>query len=222
MAYITSIKDFSSNRPHSKQILLICGFIGKIWQMKRLINLLNKNGYNVRAIDYTTDVLTKGNPQMFLDLVNEVHHEAIRLKKEVHQQILLIGMSMGALISYYIIRHDERFPKAMMITRGDMAKAVRRSQGRKTWPQNYKELANFWKAINLYSDPKKHKKFSGVMVLPIAGKLIDPDDVRNEIKIQNKAGNHVHLIERRFFGHIETYSLKQSFSRKEYWSISKC
>jgi hypothetical protein len=101
-----------------------------------------------------------------------------------------------------------------MITRGDMVKAAKRSQSTKIWPQTDKELATFWEPINLYSDPTKHKKFSAVMVLPVADRLIDPDDVPNEIKIQNEAGNNVKLIERRLFGHIETIFIETTLFPK--------
>jgi esterase/lipase len=204
MTYITTIKDYASKKSDTKQIFLICGFGGKIWQTKRLINLLIKNGYNIRAVDYTTDVLTKGDPQMLVDLVKEMHIEAVRFKKKVKRSVLLIGISLGGLISVNIIRRDKQFSQAVIITGGDIVKCAIRSQGTKVWPQTYEELANLWKSVNMYSDPTTLKHISSVMVLPIADQLIDPDDVRKEIALQKAAGNRMQLLERSIFGHVGT------------------
>jgi hypothetical protein len=204
ISYLKTIRDFRCKGPHPKQIFLICGFGGKIWQTKRLINLLLKNGYNVRAIDYTRDVLTKGDPQMLVDLIEELHAEAVLFQAEVKQPVLLLGISMGVLASVNIIRRDERFSRAVMITGGDMVKCAQRSQGPRVWPQSYEELARLWESVNMYSDPTTLTRINSIMVLPTADKLVDPVDVRNEIASQNKAGNNMKLIERHIFGHVGT------------------
>jgi hypothetical protein len=43
-----------------------------------------------------------------------------------------------------------------------------------------------------------------LFVLPAKDNLIDTSDVYSEVMLQNKAGNHLMLIERHSFGHIGT------------------
>ncbi len=203
MAQITNVKDYFTKKPGAKYILLLCGFRGKIWQTKRLVNLLLKNGYTVRAVDYTTDALTKGDPQLLIDLVDELHVEALRFKEEVKQPVLLLGISMGALASLNIIRRDKRFSQAVLITGGDIVKVAHRLQ-KEVWPQTYDELSEIWKSVNMYTDPKKLVHTKSVMILPIKDRYIDPDDVHKEIALQRKEGNDMQLIERHSFGHIGT------------------
>ncbi len=204
MGYITAVKDFTSPKPNPKPILLFCGFGGRIWQTKRLINLLLKHGYNVRAVDYTTDVLTKGDPNMLIGLIAEARAEAARFIEDVKQPVLLLGISLGVLVAVNIMRRDQRFTRAVSITGGDIVKVAHRAQGPKIWPQTYEQLAKIWESVNMYTDPAALRHTTTVMVLPTRDRLIDPDDVRAEVAKQTAAGNRMQLVERHIFGHIGT------------------
>jgi len=203
MRLIQNIREFPSKKAHAKPALLMCGFGGNIWQVKRLITVLNRAGYNVTAMDFSKQVLSEGDPTLLPQLVDEVVALAEDRAKKAKEPVLLVGISLGALISLNILRRSPYFDAGVMITGGDIVKVAQRLY-RQTWPQNYNELAGTWKMINMYTDPALLKNKRLLFVLPKRDRLIDIADVRNEVKTQQAAGNNLTLIERRAFGHIGT------------------
>ena len=201
---INDVREFPAKKLHAKPALLICGFGGNIWQVKRLINLLNRDGYDVTALDFSKTVLTKGDPTLLPALVSEVVAFADKRAKASKEPILLVGISLGALLSLNILRRSQYFHTSVMITGGDIVKVAQRWCGTKVWPQTYDELAKRWQNINMYTDPKLLRGKHVLFVLPKRDKLIDVEDVRAEVKKQQCAGNDLTLIERRAFGHIGT------------------
>jgi pimeloyl-ACP methyl ester carboxylesterase len=203
MSHIQHIRTYPSKSQSSKPALLLCGFGGNIWQVKRLINVLNRQGYDVTALDFSKEVLSEGNPALLPKLVQEVVEFAEEQAKKNDQPILLVGISLGALISLNILRRSEYFDTGVMITGGDIVKVAQRLYPKK-WQQSYDELASQWTKINMYTQPKLLKGKHLLFVLPKRDRLIDVEDVRNEVAVQQKHGNDLHLIERRAFGHVGT------------------
>ena len=203
IGHIQHIRTYPARKPASKRALLLCGFGGNIWQVKRLIHVLNRLGYTVTALDFSKEVLSRGDPALLPALVQKVVEVAEQEAKKADQPILLVGISLGALISLNILRRSAYFDIGVMITGGDIVKVAQRLYP-KAWPQSYDELARQWKHINMYTEPElltgKHLLF----VLPKRDRLIDVEDVRNEVVLQQKYGNDLHLIERRVFGHVGT------------------
>jgi alpha-beta hydrolase superfamily lysophospholipase len=204
MDLIKNIKVYPSKKQEDKYILLMCGFGGSIWQTRRLIRKLNNAGYYVTALDFPEKVLSSGEPYLLPELVKQVVTFAEREAKRINKKILLVGISLGALISLNILRRSAMFEEAVMITGGDIVKVSQNLYGSKIWPQSYKELAKQWKSVNMYTEPKYLKGKRMLFVLPSKDKLIDPDDVRNEVHIQNEAGNKLILLERHKLGHKGT------------------
>ena len=203
MPLITNQKYFPSAQPTGRPVLLLCGFGGKIWQVKRLIKTLNKAGYDITALDFSKDVLSKGDPQLLLQLVNDVVAFAERQAKQVQKPILLVGVSLGALISLNILRRSNLFQTGVLITGGDIAKIAQKLYP-KVWPQTYAELAKTWESVNMYTDPQLLTGKRSLFVLHDSNKLIDVGDVRAEITRQRQAGNDVALVERKTFDHVGT------------------
>lgn len=203
MSHIQHIRTYPTRKPQSKRALLLCGFGGNIWQVRRLITVLSRQGYDVTAMDFSKEVLSEGDPTLLPDLVKEVVEFAEQEAKKDDQPILLVGISLGALLSLNILRRSRYFDTGVMITGGDIVKVAQRLYPKK-WPHIYGDLAEQWKDINMYTDPRLLEGKHLLFVLPKRDRLIDVEDVRNEVALQQKYGNDLHLIERRAFGHIGT------------------
>jgi pimeloyl-ACP methyl ester carboxylesterase len=205
-SYIQNVRVFPTDKKHAaeKHALLLCGFGGNIWQVKRLINKLNRLGYTVTALDFSKVVLSKGDPRLLPQLVDEVTYFAEQTFQKTKKPILLVGISLGALLSLNILRRSSYFDEGVMITGGDIVKVAQRLYGPKIWPQSYEALAKQWQDINMYTDPVKLEGKHLLFVLPKRDRLIDVADVRDEVARQQAHGNDLTLIERRAFGHVGT------------------
>lgn len=188
----------------SKPVLLLCGFGGSVWQTKRLVGVLQRNGYAVTTLDFPKEVLSKGDPQLLPKLIAEVVDFADKEAQRSAKPMLLVGISLGALITLNILRRSALFDRGVLITGGDIVKVAHGIYGRKVWPQSYPQLAKQWQHINMYSEPQELAGKRLIFVLPAKDDLIDTSDIYSEIKKHNAAGNHLKLVERHSFGHIGT------------------
>jgi pimeloyl-ACP methyl ester carboxylesterase len=204
MSFIKTVKSYPAKRGGGKTAFVLCGFGGSIWQTRRLLAVLRRAGYDVTAFDFSEAVLSTGDPAALPGLVDEMVALVEARAKALGKPILLVGISLGALISLNILRRSPLFRESVMITGGDIVKVAQRIYGPKVWPQSYDELARQWRHINIYSDPKELAGRRLLFVLPAKDKLIDPEDVRKEVQTQNNAGNHLVLLERHWFGHVGT------------------
>ncbi len=200
MKYVTTVKDYGFDKPNPKYVLVICGHGGKVWQTKRLIRTLMRDGYAVKVVDHTAETLSTGDPSMLPGLIDEVYNLAVAYQEGVNQPVLVIGFSLGGLIALNIVRRDTRFNRAVFITGGDIVKAVLRLSTKEQWPQSYDELAEIWKPVNMYSNPGSLDHASMVMVFPLKDQLVDVEDVREEAKKHKK----FILIEPKHFAHAGT------------------
>jgi hypothetical protein len=204
MSLVKNLKTYPAKIPSGKTALVLCGFGGSIWQTKGLLRVLHQAGYDITALDFHQAVLGKGDPRLLLDLMDEVTTFAEAEAKKTDKPILLVGISLGALVSLNVMRRSKLFHKGVFVTGGDIVKVAHNIYGHKVWPQPYDELAKMWTSINMYSDPDQLKDKRILFVLPSKDRLIDPVDVRREIKVQNDAGNTLILVERHALGHIGT------------------
>lgn len=204
MSLFKNVKSYKTRSSTPKEVLLLCGFGGSVWQTRRLVSVLQKAGYNVTALDFPKEVLSKGDPTLLPQLVDEVVAFANSQAKKFGKPILLVGISLGALIALNIIRRSESFTEGVLITGGDIAKIARSIYGAKVWPQSYRALANAWQNINMYTAPRDLVGKRLLFVLPARDDLIDTSDIYREVKAQANAGNHLVVVTRRSFGHIGT------------------
>jgi len=201
---ITHRAVYVPKQPTGKRILLFCGLYGSVWQTRRLINVLLRAGYHVTALDFSKQAISSGNPQLLPNLVQDVLRFAEDEVRKASKPILLVGISLGALLSLNILRSSPNFNKAVCITGGDIVTVAQRFYGRKRWPQSHAELSGLWQEVNMYTEPAHLKRKRLLFVLPTRDKLIDPQVVRREAQKQRAAGNELLLKERRHFGHIMT------------------
>jgi pimeloyl-ACP methyl ester carboxylesterase len=204
MSLIKNLRIYPSKTSATKEAFVLCGFGGSVWQTRRLISELRRNGYTVTALDFPKEVLSKGDARLLPQLINEVVALAEAEAKKLAKPILLVGISLGALIALNILRRSPLFNEGVLITGGDIVKVAQSIYGSNVWPHSYEELAKEWQHINMYTQPERLTGKRLLFVLPAKDRLIDVQDVHNEVKMQNKAGNHLILITRRSFGHIGT------------------
>jgi len=204
MSLISNIRYFPSKVANPKKIILMCGFGGAIWQTRRLTAVLNKAGYDVTALDFPKEVLSKGDPTLLPAMIDEVVAFVDTEAQKTDQKILLVGISLGSLLSLNIFRRSQRFDRAIMITGGNIVTVAQNIFGRKIWPQSHDELSKLWQGVNIFTDPALLSGKRALFVLPMRDKLIDTSEVLAEIDRQNAAGNSILLVARRPFGHIGT------------------
>lgn len=197
-------KYFQSAQSAGKTVFLLCGFGGRIYQTQRLVHVLLRAGYDVYALDFSKDSLASGDSDVLLELANEVSTYIEEKTKDLSSdKVLLIGISLGALLSLNVIRRSMRLKKAVLITGGDIVKIAQKLYPKK-WTQSYKELAETWRQVNMYSDVENLKGKRFLFVLHPSSKMIDAQDAYAEIRRQTDAGNTLLLVERPKYDHTGT------------------
>jgi len=204
MSLIQNTKRFASKRKNAKEVILLCGFGGAIWQTRRLIFVLNHADYSVTALDFSKKVLSTGDPTLLPQLVDEVVMFVENEARKRKEKILLVGISLGSLLSLNIFRRSKLFDVAIMLTGGNIVTVAQNIYGNNVWPQSHETLSNLWKDVNIFTDPKILKGKRALFVLPKKDKLIDTTEVVTEIIKQNRAGNSIQLVERSLFSHVGT------------------
>lgn len=204
MSLILHTKRFPTKQSPAKEITLLCGFGGAIWQTRRLVTTLNRAGYNVTALDFSKKVLSQGDVTLLPQLVDEVVAFVEKEVKQHGKKVLLVGISLGSLLSLNIFRRSSLFDEAIMVTGGNIVTVAQHIYGPKVWPQTHTALSDIWQDINIFTDPALLKDKRAVFVLPAKDKLIDTSEVLAEIEKQNAAGNSIRLVTRHRFSHIGT------------------
>lgn len=184
-------------------MLLLAWFGGRVWQLRRMVKVLNRAGYDVTALDFPKHVLSAGDQTLLPAMADEVTEFAKGFARECSQPPLLIGVSIGGLMALNIVRRLPEYPEAILITGGDIAKSAPKFYKR-AWRHSYEDLAEAWKDVNMYTDPTAVRSKRILFVMHRSSVLIDSDDVREEIAKQQRAGTDITLVERKMFGHIGT------------------
>lgn len=201
MSHVRQTKLYAPSNPNNTLILLWCGFGGRIWQVKRVVNVLTRAGYTVRAYDFSATILTSGDPRELIEVTDEMVKEAERQSDNWHGETILLGISLGVLLSLNVLRRSDCILKAVGITGGNIVTAAKNSAPR-SWLQSDEELTTLWKDVNMFTDPKLLRDKKMIFVLPLKDKYIDPNEVIQELETQTAAGNTFICVEKKSFGHI--------------------
>lgn len=204
MNFIRSLKIISSHQPNGKTIVYMMGYGGYLWQSKRQIALFKKSGYNIIAMDFV-DVLKRKNPNDLLTLMDNVS-EVLSEHKAIAADTILFGVSLGGLVGYNMIKRYSALNKLIVITGGDMthipAKIPIKRSLVKHWGLTREQLAESWKDVNIYSEIGKVKGKNIIMILPSRDKVINPQEVSDELN-RHRLYNNINLISRSG-GHFRT------------------
>lgn len=199
MQIIRNIEKIEPKHPIGFNIVYMLGYGGSIWHSRRHINMLKNEGYTLLVMDFR-DVLKNRNPQDLIRLMDEVD-EVLRSRQLIAKNTLIVGVSMGGLIGFNMLRRHKVLNKLMIITGGNIA-LIPRSYKQK-WPVSYAELEKVWEGVNIYSPPGTVRDKYITMVLPSRDKMIDPNEVADEldnlavyntVKIIRPKGGHFRTI----------------------------
>ncbi|HSW37124.1 MAG TPA: alpha/beta hydrolase [Candidatus Saccharimonadales bacterium] len=211
MSFIRSIQKINPIKPNGKTIVYMLGYRGYAWQAKRHLKLLKNRGYTLFVMDFR-DVLKRRNPKDLIDLMDET---ASVLEKEhlMVKDTIIVGVSLGGLVGYNLVRRYPILDKLLVITGGDMTHIPSKKSLQKHWKLSRSELAKKWQRVNIYTPVGTMKDKHIIMLLPTRDRMIDPEEVANEIT------NHTHLNDFRIIytpgGHFRTIIRQTIISPKQ-------
>jgi len=199
MQIIRNIEEIKPKHPNGLNIVYMLGYGGSIWHSRRHINMLKNEGYSLLVMDFR-DVLKNRNPQDLITVMDEVD-EVLQRRQLIAKNTLIVGVSMGGLIGFNMLRRHKILNKLMIITGGNMA-LIPKSYKQK-WPVSYAELEKIWEGVNIYTPPGTVRDKYITMVLPSRDKMIDPNAVADEldrlaeynsVKVIRPKGGHFRTI----------------------------
>jgi len=176
------------------------GYGGYTWMASRQLNVLKNHGYKIIALDFIL-VLRKHDPQDLIDLMNEVDSFCLE-EGLISPDILVVGISLGGLVGYNLMRRHEEVKRLLIITGGNIALLPTNRSLAKKWNITRQELEDKWQDVNMYSTPGSYQDRHIIMLLPKRDKLIDPNQVLDEIDL-HRPYNNIKLIDTNG-GHFRT------------------
>ncbi len=200
MKHIRSITEILSTTPNGRTIVYMHGYGGYTWQAVRQLKVLKNAGYKIYALDFRK-ILNSHNPQELLELMDDVD-EFLKNKGLINKELLLVGISIGGLVGYNMLRRHKELHKLLVITGGDVSLLPTKRSLKKNWKITRRELAEGWRPVNMYTPAGELKDKNIIMLLPSRDKIINPEEVAEEIKLQQNF-NNVRLV-RTSGGHYRT------------------
>lgn len=200
MKHIRTITEISPLQPNGKTIVYMHGYGGYTWQASRQLKVLKKAGYKVYALDFKK-ILNSYNPKELLELMDEVDTFLIE-NSLINKDLLLVGISIGGLAGYNMIRRHKELDKLLAITGGNVSLLPTDRSLKKNWKMTRSQLAKEWRTVNMYTSPGTMNNKRVIMMLPLRDKIIDPEQVSKEVRLQQKF-NKITLVRTRG-GHYRT------------------
>jgi pimeloyl-ACP methyl ester carboxylesterase len=185
MQFIRSTQKIQPVHPNGKTIVYMLGYGGYAWQSKRHLKVLCDQGYALLVLDFR-DVLKRRNPQDLVTLMAEVS-ALLRRAGLLNKNTVLLGVSLGGLVGYNMIRKHPELNKLLVITGGDMTHIPSPRLLRRYWHLSRDELAQKWQGVNIYTPVGAMQHKHVIMLLPERDRVIDPQEVADEI------ARHAHL-----------------------------
>ncbi len=176
------------------------GYGGYTWQASRQLKVLRNAGYKVYALDFKK-ILNSHNPKELLELMDEVD-EFLEEKHLISEELLLVGISIGGLAGYNMIRRHKELNKLLAITGGNVSLLPTNKSLKTDWNMTRDQLAKAWQSVNMYTPPGEMNDKRVIMMLPLRDKIINPEEVVEEVELQGQY-NNVTLIRTRG-GHYRT------------------
>jgi len=198
MTIIKNIREYPSDKPNGYTAVYLLGYGGAIWHSRRHTRLLRDEGYKVLAMDFH-DVLKHRDPQDLINVMDEVEDELTN-RALINTKTIIVGVSMGGLIGFNMLKRHSELDKLLVITGGNMA-LIPKSY-RQKWPVSYADLEDMWQDVNIYAPLGSVKNKQIIMILPSRDKMIDPEDVAKELQ-KHKLHNTIRTI-RPKGGHFRT------------------
>lgn len=191
-----------------KLACVITGYGGKIKSYKSVIQTLNERGFTVIAYEHSPSVLTSGNPQDLLNLVDGICSDFTK-KVAGYKKIICIGASAGAGLCFALQR---RFPTiqygiyavAGMSGRDALASPlfyfVRKRFSKRGF--SMARLNSLWQEIDVSPNDPPQQRVAFVMVLGKRDVLVSYKKALATLQAWQNAGVPIKIITRPNLGHL--------------------
>jgi len=200
MKFIRNIRKIPAQTPNGRVIIYMHGYGGRLWQARRHLSYLSKQGYDIVAMDFT-DVLRNKDPQDLIDLMDEAQ-TVVESHKLINLRTIIVGVSLGGLVGFNLVKRFPELNKLLIITGGDVTHIPRKATLKNKWRLSRSQLSRKWQNVNIYTPVGGINDKHIVMLLPKRDKMIDPAEVSKEID-RHKHLNDIVLVNTKG-GHFRT------------------
>jgi pimeloyl-ACP methyl ester carboxylesterase len=188
MKHIQSVRRIRPLAYNGTKVVFMHGYGCRLWQAKRLLSLLQNEGYEVLAIDFKK-ILADARPEAFEEMINEAD-QLVSEFTSGGDKFIFVGVSIGALTSYNLMKRHPEYKNMLIVTGGDIRHLTERVFLRKKWAHVPKtEIDKYWADINIYDHKEQLSGKKLYMLLPKRDKIIDPEkvlDVWEDLKTRNE------------------------------------
>jgi alpha-beta hydrolase superfamily lysophospholipase len=198
--FIHSVKKVVPSNPNGQTILYLNGHGGRTYLSLRQLNVLKNEGFHVTALDFSFSI-RKHNPRDLIRLIDQVD-EFIRNNGLLNEKLTIIGISLGGLVGFNMIRRHKVLRRLVVITGGNIALVPSNRHLKKKWSIDRKKLHDLWSDVNMFTPIGKIRHKNILMLLPKNDKVINPEEVSEEIELL-KPCNNIEVI-RTPGGHYRT------------------
>lgn len=195
-----------------KQIVcLVAGYRGKISGYQKVIDHLNKEGYAVAAYEHSPKVLSNGNPDDLIQLIDAIAGDFTE-KSSGYTKKICISVSMGTGMCLNLHTKVPGITYGIYAAAGiSAAKSVFHSPlfftVRKAFIKNgvdEKMLAKAWDHLEIIPERVPNKKVPFVIALGKRDLLVSFSEARNTMLAWQKAGVPIRIIPVPRAGHTGT------------------
>ena len=200
----------------SKKSGLVCyvvGFGGRVEQYKKAINTLNKLGYDVKMYEYLREVLTAGDPQLLLSIIDDITAE-IDIMTKNYNDVICAGISLGSFIAFNVQKRIQKANVGMYADAGiSVAHAIFTARVFKNIAVTYtkhgyteESLAKAWHLIDIKPcDPYKLAANKSLIIYNGGrDRVVRLKDAKANIDAWRAEGTRVKQIIKPPLGHIAT------------------
>lgn len=193
-----------------KLACVIAGFLGKISRYKNVAQSLNKQGFTVIGYEHSPSVLTSGNPQGLINLVDEICKDFAE-KAAGYKKIICIGASAGAGLCFHLQKRMSTIQYGVYAGAGEPGGDVFERPlfyfARKKFNNNgfsTSKVKSLWHELDIAPDNPPKQNVAFVMVLGKRDKVIRYEKALAALQAWQKAGVPIKIITRPNSGHMGT------------------
>lgn len=191
-----------------KVACVIPGYGSKIKRYQSLIQTLNSRGFAVIAYEHSPSVLTSGNPQDLLNLIDGICGD-FASRVAGYKKIICIGASAGAGLCFALQRRMPDIQYGIYAVAGmsgrDALKSplfyfVRKRFSKRGFSMD--RLNSLWQEIDVSPDKPPRRDLSFVMVLGKRDMLVRYKKALATLETWQNAGVPIKIITRPNLGHV--------------------
>lgn len=187
---------------------VIAGYRGKIASYKKVIKILNNKGFSVIAYEHSPAVLSSGDPQTLLKLVEEIGNDFLH-KSTNYKEVICVGASIGAGLCFAV---QNKVPNVKYgvyagagvsppenIFEAPLFYVVRKKFKKSGFTKP--ELKKAWQDIDVVPT-KLIAQTPFVMALGKKDRIVKYDKALGTLKAWQHQGQHIKIITKPTLGHF--------------------